>query len=162
MKLNLFLKKPISSRLTRLRALSLFETLTPGELRNIDSLLHEREYLKEEILFDQGEEAQAVYVVLEGAVSIARRIDGVEQFLTEYRPGEFFGELALVDRGPRAAQARAAANCRVAVLFREDFMALLNTHPVAASKITLQMARHLAYILRQSASAQQAEQKVFL
>ncbi len=160
MKLSFFLKKPTSSRLARLRALSLLETLTPGELRNIDSLLHEREYLKDEILFDQGEEAQAVYIVLEGAVAISRKIDGVEQFLTQYRPGEFFGELALVDRGPRAAQARAAADCRVAVLFREDFMDLLNTHAVAASKITLQMARHLASILRQS--AQQAEQKVYL
>lgn len=160
MNLNFFLKRQVSSRLARLRALSLLETLTQSELRSVDSLLHERDYLKEEIIFDQGEEAQAVYIVLEGTVAITRKVDGAEQFLTEYRPGDFFGELALLDREPRAAQARAATNCRLAVLFREDYLNLLNTHAAAASKITLQMARHLAYILRQSAT--RTDQKVHL
>lgn len=160
MNLNFFLSRRVSSRVERLRALSLLETLTPGELRSVDSLLHEREYLREEIIFDQDEEGQAVYVVLEGSIAIMRKLDGVEQFLAEYRPGDFFGELALLDRQPRAAQARAATNCRLAVLFREDYLNLLNTHAVAASKITLQMARHLAYILRQSAAT--TEQKLHL
>lgn len=154
-----FLRKPVSERESRLRALSLLETLTPSELRNVDALLHEREYVEREIVFDQGEEGQALYIVLEGIVVISRNIEGVEQFVTEYRPGEFFGELALVDHGVRTAQARAATNCRLAVLFREDFVNIINIDAVAASKMTLQMARHLAHLLRQGAA--QANKSLF-
>ena len=64
----LFSPKPVSPRLERLRALSLFVNLTPRELQIVDGLLHERDYLKDEVIFDEGEEGQAIYIVLEGTV----------------------------------------------------------------------------------------------
>lgn len=111
---SFFARKP-SLHLDRLQEIMLFQTLTMRELRTVDSLLHEREYLQDEIIFDQGEDGQAIYIVLEGTVTILRKVDGQEELVATYRPGDFFGELALLDRTPRAAQARAASKCRMAV-----------------------------------------------
>ena len=52
----------------RLRALSLFVNLTPGELKIVDSLLHEREFLKDEVIFDKAASTDKDYVVIEGAL----------------------------------------------------------------------------------------------
>jgi len=149
-------KREVSPRLARLRQLSLLETLDFAELRHVDVLLHEREYIANEIIFDEGEEGQALYIVLEGTVVIVRAESGDEIALATLQPGDFFGEMALLDRGPRGARAKAATNCRMAVLFREDLSALLSTHAVVASKITMQMARHLAQIVRKNAGVSAA------
>jgi CRP/FNR family cyclic AMP-dependent transcriptional regulator len=145
---DLLRKREISPRLLKLRELSLFVNLTESELRHVDALLHERAFVADEVVFDEGEEGQALYIVLEGKISILRSRNGAEVVLASFGPGEFFGELALLDRGPRGAQAKAATNCRMAVLFREDLAGLLKTHAFVASKITLEMARHLARIVR--------------
>src|SRR5690606_16308385 len=68
-----FLKgRPEHPRLSEIRQLHLFATLSPRELRIVDGLLHERRYLKDEIIFDEGEEGQALYIVLSGRVLICR------------------------------------------------------------------------------------------
>lgn len=62
-----FLKSPtLSPRLLQLKASPLFNTLTPLELQSIDGLIHERRYLADEIIFDEGEEGQALYLVISG------------------------------------------------------------------------------------------------
>jgi CRP-like cAMP-binding protein len=153
---SLFRKREVSPRLARLRDLSLLATLDNAELRHVDVLLHEREYIANEIIFDEGEEGQALYIVLEGTVVIVRAESGEEVALATLQPGDFFGEMALLDRGPRGARAKALTDCRMAVLFREDLAGLLSTHAVVASKITMQMARHLAQIVRRNAGVSAA------
>lgn len=149
----LFSKNDISPRLQQIRALSLFATLGPRELKVVDGLLHERSYLKDEIVFDEGEEGQALYIIMSGKVLICRQGQQVAGKIVELEPGTLFGELALLDDAPRAAQARAAENCTLAVFFRADFLGLLETHAVIASKISLQLARHIGRRLRETVGA---------
>lgn len=149
----LFSKNEDSPRLNQLRALSLFSTLSPRELKTVDGLLHERSYLKDEVVFDQGEEGQALYIIESGRVLICRQGQPSGGKIAELGPGRLFGELALLDNSPRAAQARAAENCTLAVLFRADFLGLLETHAVIASKIALQLARHIGQRLRETVTA---------
>ena len=130
-------------RIAQIRQLGLFATLRPKELRVIDSLLYERPYLKDEVVFDEGDEGQALYVVLSGRVTISRRIDTIATLLAEIPPGALFGELALLGDAPRTAQARAADDCVLAALSRADFESLIETHAAIASKIALQLARDL-------------------
>jgi CRP-like cAMP-binding protein len=146
--LNPFRSRSSTPRLDSLRALSLFVDLAPAELAIIDGLLHERDYLKDEVVFDQGEDGQAIYIVLDGDVLICRQGEPETGRLAVLRPGTFFGDVALLDDSPRTAQARAAANCRLAVFFRADFLGLMETHAVIASKISLQLARHMGQRLR--------------
>ncbi|CAG0929022.1 MAG: hypothetical protein EFKGCFLK_01528 [Rhodocyclaceae bacterium] len=150
----LFSKEEDSPRLTQLRALSLFSTLSPRELKTVDGLLHERSFLKDEVIFDQGEEGQALYIIETGSVLICHQGEPVGGKIAELAAGNFFGELALLDNSPRSAQARAAENCAMAVLFRADFLGLLETHAVIASKISLQLARHIGRRLRKTVTGQ--------
>ena len=142
-----------TSRLGTLREPLLFATLSRFELRVVDGLLHDRSYVKGEIIFDEGEEAQALHVVIAGRVLICRQGEPDTGRLTEIDAGGVFGELALLENVPRSAQARAAEDCVLASLSRGDFESLLDTHAVIASKIALQLARHLGRQLRDRSPA---------
>ena len=145
-----FLKSPaLSPRLTRLRESALFSSLTPLELKIVDGLMHERRFLTGEIIFDEGEEGQALYLVISGKVQINRAVPGGTEVVAELPAGSFFGDLALLDNSPRSAQARALDNCQLAVFFRADFMGLMETDAVIGYKISLALARHIGARLRE-------------
>jgi len=153
--LGFFENRKEKPRLDTLRGLWLFATLSRLELRVVNGLLHERRFLAGEIIFDEGEEGQTVYVVISGQVLICRQGEPESGRIAEIGAGVVFGELALLDNAPRAAQARAIEDCVLASLSRGDFESLLVTHAVIASKILLQLARQLGRQLRdRSASAE--------
>jgi CRP/FNR family cyclic AMP-dependent transcriptional regulator len=144
-----FLKSPpLSPRLHRLKNSALFSSLTALELRIVDGLMHERRYLSEEIVFDQGEQGQALYLITSGRVAICRVHAGQSEVVTELGPGSVFGDLALLDDSPRNAQARAMENCQLAVFFRADFLSLMETDAVIGYKISLALARLIGQRLR--------------
>ena len=155
---GLFRKNVDTPRMERLRALSLFVNLTPGELKIVDGLMHERQFLKDEVIFDKGDEGQAIYIIIDGSVAIWPQGKPVDGQCIELGPGTFFGDLALLDNSVRSAQARAAANTTLAVFFRTDFMGLLETHGLIASKISLQLARHIGKRLRETNNMANAHQ----
>ena len=136
-------------RLGTLRQLALFSTLSRLELRVVDGLVHERRFLKGEIIFDEGEDGQALHVVITGRVLICRQGEPETGRITEIDAGLAFGELALLENAPRSFQARAEADCVVATLSRGALEGLLVTHAVIASKILLQLARQLGRLLRE-------------
>jgi CRP-like cAMP-binding protein len=134
-------------RLQLLKNVVLFKDLSMRDLAMVDSLMHERHYLAEEVIFDEGEEGQGLFVVLSGRVKITLPA-GVNAALIELGPGAFFGEVALLDQSLRTAQARAIDDTRIAALFRADFYSLLKTHSAIASHISFQLAKVLAARLR--------------
>ncbi|MCF8150995.1 MAG: cyclic nucleotide-binding domain-containing protein [Sulfuritalea sp.] len=154
----MFRPRKTTPRLERLHGLSLFVNLKPAELEIVDGLLHEREYLAGEVIFDEGEVGQAIYIVASGEVLICRQGQGEAGRVAQLGPGTFFGELALLDDSPRSAQARAATACQLIVFFRDDFVGLLDTHARIASKISRQLARHLGARMRVMAAAAGAYQ----
>jgi CRP/FNR family transcriptional regulator, cyclic AMP receptor protein len=144
-----FLKSPsLSPRQRRLQNTPLFRSLKPLEIKLVDGLMHERRYLPDEIVFDEGEEGQAVYVVMSGRLEISRGHDGGRHVVNELGAGSFFGDLALLDNSPRSAQVRAVDACELAVFFRDDFLALMETDAVIGYKISLALARHIGQRLR--------------
>ncbi|RXZ38504.1 cyclic nucleotide-binding domain-containing protein [Oxalobacteraceae bacterium CAVE-383] len=132
-------------------AIKLFSTLSAKELRNLNPVLHHRSYIKEEVVFDKGEAGQAVYFVLEGSVTLQRPLADGNYTLSHMACGDAFGTLALLLDEPRAFQAVAQTDCRLAVLFRSDLQLLLETQTVTASKIHLAVAKQLARILHDAA-----------
>ncbi|MFS2005500.1 cyclic nucleotide-binding domain-containing protein [Duganella sp. CT11-25] len=145
---GLFKSPVLSPRLLRLKESALFATLTPLELNIVDRLMHERRYLADEIIFDEGEEGQALYLVMSGRVMISRQVGASREVVAELSAGAFFGDLALLDNSPRNAQTRALDNCELAVFFRADFMGLMETDAVIGYKIALALARHIGSRLR--------------
>jgi CRP/FNR family transcriptional regulator, cyclic AMP receptor protein len=149
MNLRFPLLRTYSPRTGGLRNLPLFADLTLPELAIVDNLLHERDYLAGEVIFDEGEIGQTIYLVLEGEVTICRQGRPADGQLARLGAGEFFGELGLLDDSVRSAQARAAADCRLLVLFRDDFNGLMDSHLRIAHKIGRQLLRHLGERLRE-------------
>ena len=143
-----FKRQAEHARINQIRQLGLFSTLTARELRVIDDLLQERQYLKDEIIFDEGEEAQTLYIVLSGAVLICRQGEPESGRIAEVPAGVLFGELALLDGAPRSAQARAAEDCVLASLSRADFKNLIETNAGIASKVAYRLAWELGQKLR--------------
>ena len=143
------LKPTDSPRLKLLKNVVLFKDLSMRELDVVDQMFHARHYLADEVIFDEGEEGQGLFVVLSGRVKITLPAD-VNSVLIELGPGAFFGEVALLDQSVRTAQARAIENSEIVALFRTEFYSLLKTHSGIASNISFQLARVLAARLRQA------------
>lgn len=138
----------LQQKLTRV---ALFSDLSPRELNVVGALIHEREMRAGEIVFDEGEEGQAIYIVLTGKVLICPQ-GKPESPIAQIDAGQVFGELALIDGGPRSAQARAITDCELGVMFRGDFLNLMESHALIAARISFQLARHYAGIIRRQAS----------
>jgi CRP-like cAMP-binding protein len=134
-------------RLAQLKHVVLFKDLSLRDIGMVDQLLHERHYLAGEVIFDEGEEGQGLFVVLSGRVKIIRPGSLAER-MPEFGPGSFFGEVALLDQSVRTAQARAVEDTHIVTLFRAEFFSLLETHSSIASRISFQLARVLAARLR--------------
>jgi CRP-like cAMP-binding protein len=74
--------------------------------------------------------------VVVGTVRISRpTVRGKEIILADLRPGEIFGEIALLDGRPRSADATALTNCELMVLQRRDVLAFLEKNPLACMKL---------------------------
>jgi CRP-like cAMP-binding protein len=151
-----FLRPAPTGQLADLKALALFADLSVRELKIVQGMLHDREYLAGEVIFDEGEQGYALYIVRTGRVLICRQ-GRPEHPIAELGPGSFFGELALLDSVPRAAQARALESCRLAVFFGSDFLSLLDTEAKLSNKILFQFARHLGHRLRGTVTGQRTE-----
>lgn len=149
--LRLFAPAP-DSQLSRYAGVQLLSDLSPRELKIVCALIHERRFHAGEIIFDEGDEGQAIYILLSGQVTICRQGQS-EQPIATVEAGNIFGELALIDGGPRSAQARAAADCELGVMFRGDFLNLMESHAIIAGKISFQLARYYGSILRRRSAA---------
>lgn len=148
---KIFSPRKLTPQLAMLAKISLFSQLSATELGIIDGLLHHRDYLDGEIIFDEGEEGQAIYFIEVGEVRLMHPGLGAEGHIATLGVGAFFGDMALIDNVRRTAQARATQTARLAVFFREDFLGLMDTHARIASKIALQLAREMGRRLRQQA-----------
>lgn len=131
----------------RLGKTPLLAGLRASELNIVEAFMHQRSYLPDEVVFDAGEEGQALYVILSGGVVICHPGKAGTP-IARLGAGDFFGELALLDDSPRSAQARAAGNTELLALFRGDFERLMESHAKIASQIAMQLARHLGQRLR--------------
>nr|WP_321253668.1 Crp/Fnr family transcriptional regulator [uncultured Ruegeria sp.] len=83
-----------------------------------------------ETLFEQGDEGNALYAILEGTLEVSfLAMSGRKLTLTLMRPGEIFGEIALFDNGPRTATISAAEPSRVLRVLRNDVLRQIRQHP---------------------------------
>lgn len=142
-------KSSRNPRLDLLKSVVLFKDLSPRDLAVVDDLFHVRRYLADEVIFDEGEEGQGLFIVMSGRVKISRPV-ATSVLSLEFGPGSFFGEVALLDQSVRTAQARAVEDTQIVALFRAEFFSILETHSTIASRISYQLARVLAARLRQA------------
>ncbi len=138
---NFFRPSADDQRLEVLKGLSLFKRLTTREVRELDELLHERSYLKDEVIFDEGDTGLGLFIVLNGRVKIVSSHPSLQRLGPEFRRGDFFGELALFEEVERTARAVAAEPTQVLALFRTEFFSLLERNTGMGVKILFELSR---------------------
>jgi NADH:ubiquinone reductase (H+-translocating) len=77
-----------------------------------------------EAVFEEGDTGDSLFMILSGEVEVSKRVGGETQHIGMLGPGEYFGEMALLGRGPRSAGTRAATPLDLLVLPGSDFAAL--------------------------------------
>jgi CRP-like cAMP-binding protein len=114
----------------------LFAELTEWEFQRLLQVLHERAYEPDEFLFEIDQPGAALFIIEDGEVAV-EIVDSHHRAteLARLGPGDFLGELALLDQSPRSATARALRRTRTLALFRSDLSSLVQSQPVIASKI---------------------------
>ena len=97
-----------------------------------------------EILFNEGDDGDQLYVVTDGKVKLGRTSpDGRENLLAILGPGQMFGELSFFDPGPRSATATAVTDVELKSLGHEALSPVLNSHPDVAHALLNQLAGRL-------------------
>jgi CRP/FNR family transcriptional regulator, cyclic AMP receptor protein len=120
----------------------LFAELSAGEAEKLAVLLRRRRYRAGEPVFREGDPGMALYIIETGEVKILLGgSEGKEVVLALLGPGEFFGELALLDGEPRSADAVATAAGELLVLPREDFLRFLREVPAVAVNMLASLSR---------------------
>ncbi|HEX4047757.1 MAG TPA: cyclic nucleotide-binding domain-containing protein [Elusimicrobiota bacterium] len=132
-----------------LQSLELFSGLKGGEIGALVHALHARTYRPGEVIFMEGDIGRALFIMESGRVELTRRgADGQPVVLYTLKPGEFFGEMALLESLPRSATATAAENTRLHLLYRTKLDALLQSEPRIGVSIMGHLARLLSARLR--------------
>jgi signal transduction histidine kinase len=93
---------------------------------------------------EEGEIGDAFYLILSGRVQVSKFLElGTQHLLNELHPGQFFGELALVEDAPRMASVDALAETTLLVITKDDFQELLTRNPETAMPIMRSIASRL-------------------
>ena len=121
----------------QLREVALLAQCNRSELRRIAQLGTHLSVRKGEVLTRQGRPGREFFLVRDGRARCL--VDGTE--VAELGPGDYFGEMALLDGGPRHATVIAEGPMEVLVLERREFWSLLDTAPSIAKKLLVALAR---------------------
>ena len=122
----------------------MFSMLREGDLERLSEAARERSYPKNSVILFQNDPGDALYVVLAGQVKIVLTAeDGREVILSVRSPGDFFGEMSLIDEEPRSAHVIAMEDSRLLVLRREDFLRCLREMPEIATGLLRSLCKRL-------------------
>jgi signal transduction histidine kinase len=106
----------------------LFEGLSPEVFRSVD--IQEVEYEPGDVIFDEGTAGSTLMLVGRGRVQISKTgRQGLQETLATIEPNDFFGELAVIDRGPRSARAIALEPVLVGEVDHKTFTRLMHNAP---------------------------------
>ena len=121
-----------------------FSLLDNDERATLAELLETEHFTKGETVYHQGDAGDALYIVRAGRVQVfAESPVGEQIILSENEPGDVFGEISLLDNGPRTATAVVTEEAELLAFDREDLMQLISKHPHAALDMLTVMGRRL-------------------
>jgi len=127
-----------------LRRSSLFQFLTEEHYEKLRALLKEESYDFGDLLVKQGDPADAFYVLASGRARVVKTDQAGEEIaLASLKPGDSFGESALIEGGTRTATVRCSTAVEALRLGRDDFLQLTEKIPALKHHLEL-MARHRA------------------
>lgn len=124
-----------------LRTVALFKDLEDDELAAVSEKFKERKYKRNDIIFFEEDTGNYMYIVKEGRVKVSRLLpSGKEMILAFHEPGEYFGEMSLIDGGTSPASVTAVTPSTLLIMNKQDFDAILE-HPRVNQAILKMLCR---------------------
>lgn len=127
------------------RGVSLFADLEPAALASLERAAELRDFPEGAIVVSQEDSGESLFVLVRGRVKVVLYGEsGREVILSIFKqPGDFFGEMALLDDEPRSATVIAAERSRLLVLSRAAFQEHIAAHPRTALRVLTELSRRL-------------------
>jgi CRP/FNR family cyclic AMP-dependent transcriptional regulator len=134
----------LSEEAQSLARVPLFKRLEAHELEHLAEEIDQVNYKAGETIFNEHDRGDALYILEEGNVRIWVYDDDVKEVtLAQLKPGDFFGELAVLDRGERSSSATAVTDIHLHRLSSDDFQKFLTDHPDAAIDVICEIAQRM-------------------
>lgn len=118
-----------------MRRIPLFAGIEPRGLKRLAAICTRLRFEPGQILFHQGDQADAAYVVIDGAADILVETADGPEVIAMAGENEVIGELAVLCDIPRTATVRASGELDTLQILRDDFLALMRTSPDAACEV---------------------------
>jgi len=124
-----------------LGSVDLFQGLSKKELQAIHSMSREQSFAEGAVVAEEGAAAGRFYLILDGKATVS--VSAVDRPVATLGPGDYFGEISLIDGEPRSASVTADTPLRTLTLASFNFKAILHEYPATARKILLEMCRRV-------------------
>lgn len=129
----------MDQKLARLANVPLFSGFNQKQLTEVGRLTDDVDLPAGHVLMREGGSGNEFYIIISGNVEITRE----GQVLGTLGPGDFLGEIALIDHRPRSATARAITPVRAEVLGIREFNSLLDANPEVSRAVMAALARRV-------------------
>ncbi len=134
-----------------LKTSPLFEMLSQPELEVLAELSKLRRYAPGDIVFEEGDLGDSLYVIVAGQLDVVKRVDpSGERLLATLKDRDFFGEMSLVDKEYRSATVRAKSEAQLLQLSAENLIAFRRTYKDGFAFLLINIARVLSGRLRET------------
>ena len=110
---------------------------------NMEELLVKREFKKGETIVEEGMESYNVYVITSGEANLIKSYFDKEICVRTLKKGDVFGALALIAKSPRAVTVIAKTDLEVEMMYRDDFLSILEKLPSEVNEVMKQMVDEL-------------------
>ena len=129
----------------------LFEMLSNQELEYVADLSRPRKFQAGQVIFEEGELGDSLFVILQGEVEVVRKdAAGKPAVLAPLTPPQFFGEMSLIDKEYRSATVRARTDCELLNLSAENLTTFRKQHKDGFTFVVINIARVLSSRLRET------------
>jgi CRP/FNR family cyclic AMP-dependent transcriptional regulator len=134
-----------------LRKVALFEGMTSAQLRKLAAGMREVSFPINSSIFREGDPGGSMFIIADGKVRISKVVPGIgEEALAILEKGQYFGEMSLIEDGPRSADAIAHSTCKLYELSRQGLDQLMFTDKELAYVLLWTFVRTLSSRLRET------------
>ena len=139
------------AKIKPLKENEIFRPLNDREIAVVSKFVDEKNYPAGSSLFYENMKGEAMYIVVSGQVRLSKMLsEGEEKTLTTMGAGDYFGENALLEEGPRTVTAIVSQDSSLLIIKRAAFNKLLEEEPKAAVKIIMGMYQVLSGRIRKA------------
>jgi len=139
------------AKIKALKENEIFKSLSDREIALLATVVEEKNYSAGTPLFYENMKGEAMYIISTGQIKLSKMLaEGEDRVLTVLGSGDYFGENALLEEGPRTVTAVVSQDTQLLVIKRSGFKKLFEEDPKLALKIILGMYQVLSSKIRKA------------